>query len=246
MLPQTGAGAVTAKYRRSDNLALVFQEVLTVIERLRSNRQAVTDPATFRFQIREALKTADQEARNRGYSAEDVQYAIFAVVAFLDESILNLRNPMFADWPRRPLQEEMFGLHVAGEVFFQYLQRLLTRDDSQDLADLLEVYHLCLLMGFAGRYSIGARGELHSIREAVGQKIRRIRGDSGFLSPGWALPPGGPPPSTGDPWVKRLFIVTLCTFALALVLFAAFKLSLDSGVSTLRTLAVQGQASGGR
>ena len=46
------------------------------------------------------------------------------MVAFLDESILNLRNPVFADWPRKPLQEELFGHHMAGEIFFQNLQPL--------------------------------------------------------------------------------------------------------------------------
>src|SRR4028118_633683 len=104
--------------RRAENLAFVLQEVLTVTERLRVGRQTVTDAATFRHQFREALKLADNEARKRGYPAEDTQLAIFAVVAYLDESILNLRSPIFADWPRRPLQEELFGHNVAGEIFF--------------------------------------------------------------------------------------------------------------------------------
>ena len=64
------------------------------------------------------------------------------MVAFLDESVLNSRNPIFADWLRKPLQEELFGTHIAGEVFFQNLQQLLGRSDSPDLADLLEIYHL--------------------------------------------------------------------------------------------------------
>ena len=37
---------------RFDNLALIFQEVLTVIERLRANRQPVSDAGVFRGQIR--------------------------------------------------------------------------------------------------------------------------------------------------------------------------------------------------
>ena len=102
--------------RKKDNLALVFQELITVGERLRSNRQVVTDPNAFRAQIWEAVKQSDQEARRRGYTAEDIELAIFAVVAFLDESILNLRSPVFADWPRQPLQEERYGHHIAGEA----------------------------------------------------------------------------------------------------------------------------------
>ena len=49
-----------------------------------------------------------------GYSAEDVKLAGFALVAFLDESVLASGNPVFADWPAKPLQEELFGTHVAG------------------------------------------------------------------------------------------------------------------------------------
>ena len=121
--------------RRSENLAFCFQEAITVGERLRSNRQAVADAESFRYQIRETLKSAAGEAQRRGYNGDDVQLAVFAVVAFLDESILNLRNPVFADWPRRPLQEEMFGHHVAGEIFFQNLQKIMSRDESQETAD---------------------------------------------------------------------------------------------------------------
>ena len=142
----------TAAAPRRDNLALILQEVLTAVVRYRANRQPVTDAESFRYQIREALKTAANEARNvAGYSSDDVKLGIFAVVAFLDESILNSRNPVFADWPRKPMQEEMFGHHIAGEVFFQHLDQLLGRDDSAALADVLEVYYLCLLLGFAGQ-----------------------------------------------------------------------------------------------
>src|SRR5215203_1011011 len=116
--------------RRSENLAFCFGELLTVGERLRANRQVVQDAESFRFQIREALKMAAEDARKRGYTGDDVQLAVFACVAFLDESILNLGNPIFADWPRRPMQEELFGHHVAGEIFFQHLTKLLARDES--------------------------------------------------------------------------------------------------------------------
>ena len=125
----------SAVAHRTENLALVLQEALTAIVRLRSNRQAVSDAGSFRIHMREALKSADQEARKLGYSGDVMQLATFAVVAFLDESILNSRNPMFADWPRKPLQEELFGTHMAGEVFFQNLQKLLGQTDSPELAD---------------------------------------------------------------------------------------------------------------
>jgi type VI secretion system protein ImpK len=235
MLPNASAQSAVA--RRRENLALAFQEILTVSGRLRVGRQEVADVATFRYNILEGLKAADQQARSQGYNGEDIKLAIFAVVAFVDESVLNARNPVFADWPRRPLQEELFGHHVAGEIFFQNLKDLLGRSDSQDLADVLETYHLCLLLGFAGRYSLGGRGELKAIIDATADKIRRIRGGAGDLSPAWILPADPPRAAGTDPWVKRLTIAAGSCLVLALVLFVIFKVVLGSGVSSLADLA---------
>ena len=111
------------------------------------------------------------------------------MVAFLDESVLNSRNPIFADWLRKPLQEELFGTHIAGEVFFQNLQQLLGRSDSQDLADLLEVHYLCLLLGFCGRYSAGNRGELDQIMNMTARQDPPHPRPLRRLSPAWMLPP---------------------------------------------------------
>ncbi len=234
MTPNSGS---PASIRRHENLALVFQEILVGSERLRSGRLTVTDPALFRQQIIEALKAADQQARSQGYGAEDIKFAIFAVVAFVDESVLNLRLPVFADWPRRPLQEELFGHHIAGEIFFKNLQELLGKNDSNDLADLLEVYLLCLLLGFAGRYSLGDRGALRAITEATAEKIRRIRGSVGPISPAWELPAETLQVSGADPWVRKIGIVAAACFVFALILFIAYKTMLGSGISGLSSLA---------
>ena len=231
----TGTVAGDAQ-RKTQNLALAFQEILTVGERLRTGRQAVTDPAAFRHSILEGLKSSDGEARRQGYASEDIKLAIFAVVAFLDESILNLRAPVFADWPRRPLQEELFGHHVAGEVFFQNLQQLLGKTDSHDLADLLEVYHLCMLLGFAGRFSLAGRGELKSFVDGTAEKIRRIRGPERPFSP-YPLLPAGVVAARKDPWVKTLMICAVSCAALTLILFVGYKMMLGSGVSSLAELA---------
>jgi len=174
-------GSSPALDRRGWNLALGFQEVFTAVVRLRYNRQAVMDAEAFRAQMRQGLRVAEQEARSRGCNPEDVKQVIFAVVAFLDESVLSSGNPVFANWPRLPLQAELFGHQLAGEVFFQELQKTLNRNDSNETADLLEVYYLCLLLGFKGRYAAG--GDLRSIMMAIQEKIRRIRGSAGPLSP---------------------------------------------------------------
>lgn len=215
--------------RRPDNLALIFQEVLTAIERLRASRQGVQDAEAFRHHTREALKTAAAAGLAAGYNADDVRLATFACVAFLDESILNSQNPIFADWLRKPLQEELFNVHIAGETFFQHLQQLLGRNDSADLADVLEVHHLCMLLGFCGRYSAGNRGELGQVMNMTGEKIRRIRGPFGPLSPHW-LPPAEKAQVGVDPWVRKLAIIAGACGGMMLILFIVYKIILNSGV----------------
>jgi len=219
---------------RSANLALIFQEVLTAIVRLRSNRQAVSDSESFRQHIREALRVAAQEARNTaGYSTDDIKMATFAVVGFLDESVLSAQNPLFAGWPRKTLQEELFGTHMAGEIFFQNLQALLTRDDSADLADLLEVHYLCLLLGYRGRYSVGATGELQAAMHATAEKIRRIRGPLAGLSPAWQLKAESAQ-APKDSWTRRFAIIAAACFIIALLMFIGYKLSLGSGANQIQ------------
>lgn len=228
--------------RRADNLAFVFQELLTAGERLRSNRQQVSDATSFRAQLWSGVRLAEDESRRRGYSQEDVEMAVFAAVAFLDASILNLNSPVLADWARQPMQEERYGHHVAGEIFFQNLQKLLARADSQELADLLEVYHLCLLLGFEGRYSLGGRGELRSIIAQTGEKLQRIRQTGGYLSLEAGLPANETARAAGgDPWVRRLGIGTGVSAALAVGLFLLYYMLLGGGADSLRIFAGSAQ-----
>lgn len=222
---------------RGENLGLLLQELLTAIVRLRADRQEVPSAEKFRGQVLQAIKIADQQAKVRGYTEEDIRLAVFAIVAFLDETILNLRKPVFKDWVRKPLQEELFGRHVAGETFFENLQLLLGRRDSTELADVLEVYYLCLLLGYLGRYSISSKAELRASMELTDEKIRRIRKLGPELSPRWRLPEESVGPARTDPWFRRLAIAAIASAGLSVVLFVTYQLVLRSGVASLSEIA---------
>ena len=233
----TAAASVPGVAPRTENLALIFQEMLTATVRLRSDRQQVSNAEAFRAQVLNAIKVADQQARIRGYTEEDIRLATFAVVAFLDESVLNLRKPIFKDWVRRPLQEELFGRHVAGEIFFDYLDQILGRRDAAETADLLEVYQLCLLLGYQGKYSISSRGDLRALMGQIEDKMQRIRRGTATLSPGWPLADDRTAVARVDPWLRRLAIVFAAVAVLTMVLFGTYELSLTSGARTLEEIA---------
>ncbi|MCP5113409.1 MAG: DotU family type IV/VI secretion system protein [bacterium] len=214
------------------NLALCYQESLVVIVRVRSGRQKPATADLFREQMRRSLELAEEKARGQGYAGEDARRATFAVIAFLDESVLNSGEAVFSGWARKPLQEEYFGQHVAGELFFESLDRLMGRDDSDELADILEVYNTCLLLGYGGRYGDRKRADLQVLVDRVSQRIERIRSRSRRPPPAPAAVPAAPV----DPWIGRLRLAVFVFAPMAVVLWLAYTLLLRSKAGELQQL----------
>jgi type VI secretion system protein ImpK len=220
-------------------LAYALQDAFTVTVRLRTGRQVATDAGQFRARMKTLLASSDREARQAGYAADYVKRAIYAFVAFLDESVLNSHQTMFADWARQPLQEEIFGDHMAGETFFRHLADLLARQDAEELADTLEVYHLCLLLGFRGRFGSVDHGELRALVAEVGDKIRRIRQGAEPLAPAWALPAEVPTPPR-DPWIRTFAVTAGASLLAAILLWILFTWLLSGSVTGIETLGGNG------
>ncbi len=220
-----------------ETLAVIFQEPLTAVVRVWANPQMTQDPYGLRESMKSALKASIDDARRKSFSEEETKLAMFAIVAFLDETILTQNQPAFADWRRKPLQEELFGVHIAGEIFFQNLENIIRQPDSHPNADLLELYALCISLGFQGRYSAGGRAELKRIVDGCMDKVRRIRGAMPPLSPSGELPANDAVVSTVDPWLQRMMYIGGGLCVLAIVAFVVFKLMLGSGADELRSIA---------
>jgi type VI secretion system protein ImpK len=216
-------------------LALTLQEAFTVAVRLRANRQVAADPGAFRAHVKQLLTAVDRDARAWGYDGDSIRMAVYAYVAFLDESVLGAAQPMFSQWSQQPLQEEVFGDHVAGENFFRYLAELLGRQDAEALADLLEVYLLCLLLGFRGKYAANPAG-LQSVIGMVRDKIHRIRGGAPPIAPSWAPPASEHVAVEGDPWLRRLAIGLVGGLLVTIAGYAILALVLNGSVGELREL----------
>ena len=221
--------------KRAENLALLLQEVFTVIVRIRAGRMTVSSVDTFRAQVKEALRLAGESARRSGYSSEQTSSALLAVVALLDETVLGSANPAFREWQRSPLQAQLFGVDVAGHTVFDQIQTLLAADDSYELADVLEVYELCLLLGYQGRYGGGRAGDLSAIRVRLADRIARIRGNvAGFEA--LALPPDEAIRPAAGGAGQRFVYGAVALAVVTLILFVAYKLALASAVNSLAFL----------
>jgi len=220
---------------RNANLAMAFQELFTAVVRLRFNRQSAPNAEVFRSHMRDAYRLAAEDAQAKGYSSEAVQMAGYAVIAFLDESVVGSRNFVFANWSLTPLQKELFP-QVSGETFFRTVGELLAAPDAAETVDILEVYLLAVLLGHRGRYAIGGSDELATTVQNMKQKIARVRGETADLSPGWSIPGepiAAPPP---DPVRRMCFAAAAASLAVSVMTFAVCKLWLSSGAGEIHSL----------
>jgi type VI secretion system protein ImpK len=235
---------------RTNSLASCYENSITTILRLSAmQQQAVPNAQGFRNSIRAALKSAMEQAKALGYSSEMIQLSFFALVALLDESVLKLQSPAFAEWAQKPMQEEMFGHNRAGEVFFDHLRTLLARQDSEETADCLEVYALCMLLGFKGKFAISMglgstnvfsgqggpqsaqqSGEVQALIRQAREKIGRIRGEALFLRAD-APPPPIKQMAAIDKWSRALGIAAVCLLGLTILAFGGFWIVLSTGAA---------------
>ena len=226
----TPSSAVSYPEMKTSNLAMAFQEVFTVILRTRFQVQRVEDVEAFRATLRRMISAAVKDASALGYSDEASKMAIYAIIAFLDESILTSRDPTFADWARRPLQEEMFGGSFAGEYFFRNVTDLLNRSESAEVADVLELHSMCMLLGYRGRFAFGDASEIQTILRRIHDKILRIRGAYALFRP--TEKPDAPPAPRRDPWVRRLAIAAIALAAFTLLAYLGYALILGQSMPT--------------
>jgi type VI secretion system protein ImpK len=214
-----------------ENLPLLYQGLLTGILRLQTQRQKLSDSESFRRRTKATLQEIERVAVTGGYDGRDVRDAHFAVIAFLDEVILNSKEAVRTEWAQKTLQQDLFGTTDAGVVFFEKLEQFRSRRDSEQLADVLEVYLLCLLLGFEGRYT-GRRGELQGLIESLRMRVEYIRGPASHVAEVLPAPTTLPVSNRTD---RRLAFATLGLVIFTLLLFLFLRSDLISIAEELRT-----------
>ena len=111
---------------------------------VRRGRQ-VTSVQAFEGSVERFFANLERDARAANYSVEQVKDTQYALCAFLDESVLRSDdNALRRHFELQPLQFRYFGVHLAGEGFFEKVDAL--RADVKQNIDVLEVYHLLSLI----------------------------------------------------------------------------------------------------
>lgn len=126
----------------------------------------------------------EQRAKAQHADAGDLATAKYGLAAFLDEAVLNSEWPGREAWADEPLQLRFFNTYVAGGGFFDKLDAIRAQDKPNP--DLVELYHLCLTLGFRGKYGVEGPERLQALVKVLDGELERLRPVPGQdISPRW-------------------------------------------------------------
>ena len=123
----------------------LFGSVLLFSEAPEAQRQSL--PA-LRNQILGLLDAIAKHPDAQQIPADELEEARFALVAWADETLLRSDWSGREEWLRELQQLQLFRTNRAGDEFYDHLARL--RPDQNSAR---EIYFLCLVLGFEGRYA---------------------------------------------------------------------------------------------
>ncbi|HAT1773629.1 TPA: DotU family type IV/VI secretion system protein [Legionella pneumophila] len=98
-------------------------------------------------EFRQAVLLHIKEIKNRGGSLDEneLNAALFAVCAWIDESVQESLWEGKSEWQHRLLQTELFNTANAGDEFFTYLSKI-----TPNQKDLFRIFYRCMILGFKG------------------------------------------------------------------------------------------------
>ncbi len=199
-------------------------EVLSLGAQLGTARD-LPPPDVLQRRIATLFDEMDKRGSQVGLQKRDLDDARYAIVAFIDEQLFRSPWPGRQQWMLEPLQFTYFNENTAGEGFFTRLEAL-ERDPAR--AHVLEVYYLCLTLGFQGKYAIRNGDGLVAIIERIGSLLGRQFPSGDVISPHGVPADGRRGRSSREAPVLALSIGLV---ALAVLVFIGLKIALVSSTT---------------
>ncbi len=184
-----------------------------------------------------AVASFDQALTAAGYDTETRQRARYAVCATIDDIAQNLpgQGADGAEWARRSLVVQAFNENIGGDRFWRLLEEMLAQ--PAQYAELIELYHASLAVGFEGRYRItpDGRNRLQEIMTSAYAALQHPRALSQTeVSPHWR---GSPTPPEKVSFWATLALVGGAAFAVLLVIFIIMRIVLmQTGQASIQSL----------
>jgi type VI secretion system protein ImpK len=114
-------------------------------------------PSDLRSHLTRMIDEFGRDPIAKSLAPEEFEAARFALVAWIDETVVRSNWPGRSDWVEDLLQTRLFGTSRAGNEFYVRLDAL-----RPEMIHAREIFFLCLALGFEGQMvgNEGARSEL--------------------------------------------------------------------------------------
>jgi len=156
-------------------------EILNLVLKLRIKND-FGDATAIREKILNMLNQMEINAQKNGIPAIQTEQARFAIIALIDEFVITSDWDQKEIWIANPLQMQLYNRFDAGEEFFKRL-KAFQLNPEKNIA-VIEVYYICLGLGFKGKYAIEEQENLRLItRESYDELKKALNGASKALSP---------------------------------------------------------------
>lgn len=177
-----------AAFRTNVGLNPLVNAASTLIAVFERTRQSMSHPDVGGLHQRlvHEVRNFETQAREEGIRQEVILSARYLLCAILDEAVMNTPWGSESAWSQRSLLSVFHGETFGGEKCFLILDRM--RQAPAENLDVLELFYVCLSLGFEGKYRVANRGreQLDQIRDELFATIRRYRGEyERALSPRW-------------------------------------------------------------
>ncbi|MDJ0607353.1 MAG: type IVB secretion system protein IcmH/DotU [Kiloniellales bacterium] len=223
--PPPPAGAVPNIVGSGKNpLIKAAGAAFALVRRLRETPQH-PDPEGLRNSVIGLVKSFESQAREFGANAEAAYAARYALAALIDESVLSMPWGSQSSWSHESVLVTLHNEARGGAKFFQIVDRMMENPAAN--IDLLEFLHLCLCLGFQGKYAVVEDGqqELEAITQNLYRAIRNQRGEiERDLSPRWqGLTDRRPAVAR----IVPMWVVPVTALGIAVLMFLGFSYAIN-------------------
>jgi len=154
------------------DIAGLCTDLFLIVIRMRESEN-LGEPSALRKLISYYLDLFAKNCKAISLDDTTIRIAQYGLVALVDETVLSIPGSCRDFWITHPLQLDLFGDNLAGEEFYNKLKKLMLEPEKNK--DILEIYYLCLSLGFEGKYKIANAEERISIIADLGRKLRRTK-----------------------------------------------------------------------
>lgn len=208
-------------------LSDICSDFFSFVVRLK-NTDDFGDGEALRHRLKRQLELLKRRGRDAGIDSEDIEAAQKALVALVDETILNSNWREREAWSNNPLALELFKTRDLGDEFFDQLEKLRPASTAAEKA-VLEIYYLGLGLGYEGKYA------LYPDKAPLKQLAQEVHEE---LAAGTASKPLSPHAGRSEDLIQTAgaiptWVVLAVCFSVAVMLWAGTKWWVNSSASDL-------------